>query len=244
MKSARASNRRDSLPLYERVTADLKKEIDRGLYKVGDLLPSENELCAFYSTTRPTVRHALSRLTNMGYIIRYKGKGSIVTEPKRALGILSVSGVTAGVGAEKLETFILQKPIVRQWPASLLPDVNEIELAAGCIYFTRLRIISNRPVLFEETFISNLGLNGLLKCNLENRSLFKTLSDLYNIEITGGMQRIWAKKADKAISDLLKIKRNSPIAYVERKQHTNIKNVSIHSWLSCNTKEYYLEGYF
>ncbi|HEU5148375.1 MAG TPA: GntR family transcriptional regulator, partial [Chryseosolibacter sp.] len=197
------NNRSEAIPLHERVTADLKKEIDNGTYKVGDLLPSENELCASYNTTRPTVRHALLRLINMGYIVRHKGKGSIVAEPKRALGILSVSGVTAGVGAEKLKTAILQKPAAVPWPIALLPDVNEIELAAGCIYFTRLRIISDKPVLFEETFISNLDMKGLLKCNLENRSLFKTLNDRFNIEVRGGMQSFWAKKADKKISDLL-----------------------------------------
>lgn len=248
MKSLRVNiknnKRRETVPLYERVIVDLKKEIDEGIYKVGDLLPSENELCASYNTTRRTVREALLRLINMGYIIRYKGKGSIVAEPKRALGILSVSGVTAGVRPEKLKTSILQKPIARQWPIELLPELNEIELAAGCIYFTRLRIISNRPVLFEETFISNLGMQNLTKTNLDNRSLFKTLNEQYNIEIKGGMQRIWAKKADKPISELLKIKRNSPIVYMKRKMHTNIKDLNIYAWLSCDTQDYYLEDYF
>ncbi|HEY9486970.1 MAG TPA: GntR family transcriptional regulator, partial [Chryseosolibacter sp.] len=81
MKAVRINSKGETIPLYERVTADLKKDIDKGIYKVGDLLPSENELCASYNITRPTVRQALLRLINMGYIIRYKGKGSIVAEP-------------------------------------------------------------------------------------------------------------------------------------------------------------------
>ena len=71
-----SNKERETVLLYERVTADLKKEIDKGVYKVGDLLPSENELCASYNTTRPTVRQALLRLINMGYIIRHKGKAA------------------------------------------------------------------------------------------------------------------------------------------------------------------------
>jgi GntR family transcriptional regulator/GntR family frlABCD operon transcriptional regulator len=43
---------------------------------------------------------------------------------------------------------------------------------------------------------------------------------------------------------LLKIKRNSPILYVKRKLKTNIKDVNIYSWLSCDTQDYYLEDYF
>jgi DNA-binding GntR family transcriptional regulator len=243
MKSTGINEKR-SMPLYERVTADLKREIDNGLYKVGDLLPSENELCTSYNTTRPTVRHALSRLTNMGYITRHKGKGSIVIEPKKALGILSISGVTAGVGLKKLRTLILQKPIEMPWPADLRNEVSEAEQKVGCIYFTRLRVIDNKPVLFEETFISNLQLEHFTKCNLENRSLFQTLHERYNVEIKGGMQRTWAKKADKSISGFLNIKRNSPVVYMRRKLKTNIKDLNIYSWLHCNTEEYYLEDHF
>ena len=243
MKTTRFA-RRDSLPLYERVSADLKKEIDKGVYKVGDLLPSENELCASYNTTRPTVRQALHRLINMGYIVRQQGKGSIVAEPKRALGILSVNGVTAGVGSKKLKTAILQKPTERDWHPELLQEISEAEHKAGCVYFTRLRFIDNKPIIFEETFISNIGMKGLTRCNLENKSLFKTLGDRYNMEIKGGMQKIWAKKADKAIGDLLKVKRNSPIVFVKRKLNTNIKGVNIYSWLSGSTEEYYLEDFF
>jgi len=244
MSPIRTRNKRLVIPLHERVTADLRKDLEKGIYKTGDLLPSENDLCASYGTTRPTVRQALLTLENLGFIIRQKGKGSIVAGPKRALGILSVSGVTAGIGPEQLKTSILHKPTVKEWPAELIPELSEAERAAGCIYFTRLRIISDRPVLFEETFISNIGLKGLLKSNLENRSLFKTLNERYNLTIKGGMQRIWAKKADKATSELLRIKVNSPVVYVKRKLNTNFKNVSIYSWLYCDTQDYYLEDYF
>lgn len=90
-------------PLYKKLIDDLKKLIEDGKFKQGDLLPSENELCKSYKTTRPTVRQALAGLTNMGYITRHHGKGSIVSEPRRGLGILSVSGVTAGVGGSESE---------------------------------------------------------------------------------------------------------------------------------------------
>ncbi len=230
--------------MYKKVILDLRKEIENGSYKKGSLLPSENDLCDTYNTTRPTIRQALSELSNMGYIIRYKGKGSIVAEPKKALGILSVNGVTAGVGSKKLKTVILQKPTLRTWPGDLLDELSEKELRGNCIYFTRLRNIFNTPILFEETFISNFDLPQFEKRNLENRSLFKILSEHYNIEIKGGMQKIWAKKANPSISKLLKVKRNTPVVYVRRKLKTNIKDLNIYSWVFCNTEEYYLEDFF
>ena len=51
--------------LYER----LRKLIEEGVYRDGDLLPSENDLCRTYNLTRPTVRRALISLSYDGYII-------------------------------------------------------------------------------------------------------------------------------------------------------------------------------
>ena len=48
----------ENLPQYRKLYEVLRKRILTGVYLEGDLLPSENELCAAYEMTRPTVRHA------------------------------------------------------------------------------------------------------------------------------------------------------------------------------------------
>ena len=63
---------------YLKVKKDLRRLIIDGYYEVGDLLPSENELCKQYGMTRMTVRNALSNMETEGLIYRKKGKGSIV----------------------------------------------------------------------------------------------------------------------------------------------------------------------
>ncbi len=233
-----------SIPLYQKLIRDLKKQVDEGKYKKGDLLPSENELCRAYNTTRPTVRQALKELSGMGYIVRHHGKGSIVAEPKMGLGILSISGTTAGIGNKNLTTEILDKPQKQDWPANFFYDLNDDELEAGCIYFTRLRYIDGTPILFEETFISNIDLPRFTARNLENRSLFKTLNENYKVEIKEGEQKIWAIGADKNISKLLNLKTGAPIVHLKRKLKTNVKNLHIYSWLYSNTGEYYLQDSF
>ena len=68
----------NNLPLHKRIYEQLRKHISEGIYKEGDLLPSENDLCNLHGVTRPTIRKALDRLTAEGFIIRQQGKGSIV----------------------------------------------------------------------------------------------------------------------------------------------------------------------
>jgi DNA-binding GntR family transcriptional regulator len=236
--------KKEKAPLYKTLMDDLKALIDNGQYKKGDLLPSENDLCKAYKTTRVTVRHALSELKNIGYITRKHGKGSIVSEPKRGLGILSLGGVTAGVGDQNLTTAILQKQQKQDWPLGFFYPLNKEEKSRGCIFFTRLRHIDNTPVLYEETYISNIQLPRFVGRNLENRSLFKILKEHYNVEIKGGEQKIWAIPGDKKICKLLNMEENHPIVHMKRRLLTNIQDLVIHSFIYCNTDEYFLQDYF
>jgi DNA-binding GntR family transcriptional regulator len=236
--------RKETIPLYKKVIDDLKRSIDDATYKKGDLLPSENDLCKTYSTTRVTVRQALSGLTNMGYITRKHGKGSIVTEPKKGLGILSFAGVTAGIGDQNLTTQILQKQTKQSWPLDFFYELNEVEIQKGCFFFKRLRQIDNIPVLYEETYISNINLPRFADKNLEDVSLFKTIKESYNIEITTGEQKIWAVNGDKLVSKLLNVKSAEPLVHMKRRLQTTVKDLNIYSSIYCNTQEYFLQDYF
>ena len=81
-----------SIPHHRKVYEILRSHIAEGVFKEGDLLPSENELCTVHKVTRPTIRKALDRLTNEGYIVRHQGKGSIVKGAPKGVGILSLTG--------------------------------------------------------------------------------------------------------------------------------------------------------
>lgn len=231
-------------PIYRQLINDLKKQIVNGVYAAGELLPSENDLCASYATTRPTVRQALKELSTMGYITRRHGKGSIVTEPRKGLGILSIKGVTAGVGTKELSTKLLQRPVKMDWPAHFPHSLSAIEQKMGCIYFSRIRIVDEEPVLYEETYITNHQLPRFTSRNLENKSLFKTLRDYYSIEIKSGEQHIWAIRSGKKLSSLLKVDPHSPLLHLKRKLITNHKGTHIYSHLYCNTANFFLEDYF
>jgi DNA-binding GntR family transcriptional regulator len=232
------------LPLYKKLFFDLKKSIDEGKYPVGSLLPSENDLCEKYGTTRATVRHSLKELQIIGYIMRQHGKGSIVAEPKKGLGILSIRGVTAAMGDANLKTKILQQAKNIPGPKDFFYEITDDEIQKGCIFLTRIRLVNDLPVLYEETFLTNTGLTGFTSLKLENKSLFSVLNEKYRIEVKEGEQKIWAIGANKYISAFLKVKPGAPIVYMNRKLKTNNKGVNIYSFIYCNTREYYLQDYF
>lgn len=64
--------------LYQQVVDQLMSQIEQGVYKVGELLPSEKELIELTGVSRVTVRQALRILSEAGYIETLQGKGSRV----------------------------------------------------------------------------------------------------------------------------------------------------------------------
>ena len=180
------------IPQYKKLYETLRKHIVEGVYKEGDLLPSENELCQLYGMTRPTVRQSLAELANNGYIKKHQGKGSIVHHLPREIGILSVSGTTSAVGDRNLRTRIIAKPIIKQWDEGFMFQLSDLEKESGVIYMERLRLLDGIPIFYDISYIANINLPRITSRQFENKSLFQILRDNYQVEIKGGEQRIKA----------------------------------------------------
>lgn len=60
-------------PQYLRILGILRERIRSGLYPVGTRAPSEAELCDEFNVSRQTVREALRKLSELGYVERRRG---------------------------------------------------------------------------------------------------------------------------------------------------------------------------
>ncbi len=65
-------------PRYLVVAQALMRDIERGKYKVGSMLPTELEICEQFGISRHTAREAIRRLTDIGLITRRAGIGTTV----------------------------------------------------------------------------------------------------------------------------------------------------------------------
>lgn len=231
------------IPQYRKVYETLRKQIADGLFKEGDILPSENELCSQYHLTRPTVRKALDALVQDGFIKKQQGKGSIVQSQKKGIGIMSIGGTTSATG-DKLETRIITKPQIIQWPNDFEFSLTELDKESGCIYFDRLRHIDGKPVFYDISYIPNINLPRFTSRTLDNQSLFDVLRKNYQIQVTGGEQKLSAIKADEEMSKYFNVEVGHPILYLERKLETNRLNFHFFSKIYCNTEEHALFGIF
>jgi GntR family transcriptional regulator len=75
-------DRTSFVPLYYQLQEVLKEQIESGVWRSGEAIPSEPELARRFGVSRVVVRQALAILSDDRQIVRVQGRGTFVAEPK------------------------------------------------------------------------------------------------------------------------------------------------------------------
>lgn len=167
-----------SIPLYQQIAEDIKRQIKEKRLMEGAKLPGETELSQLYSVSRVTVRKAFALLTENGYIISQQGRGTFVAQqklertyvPKVLMGFsenCERQGMTPS--AEILSIDIVPTP---GWMLDRLPAV----VGERSIRIRRLLFADSHPVMLDEVFCA-LSFSDLLQLDL-TKSLFSHLRNM------------------------------------------------------------------
>lgn len=81
-----------SAPLYRQVEEHLARQIAKGEYAPGSLLPSDGELCKVFGVSRITIRHAIDKLVASNLVRRQHGVGTHVIGADQAVKTASLLG--------------------------------------------------------------------------------------------------------------------------------------------------------
>ena len=76
--------RQSRAPLYLQIAEVLRQDLDRGVWQVGELLPTISELSKEYSVAKITVRQAVKILEEEGLLESRRGRGTTVLPPPPA----------------------------------------------------------------------------------------------------------------------------------------------------------------
>lgn len=222
---------------YIAIKEYLKTNIQTGTYPIGSYLPSENEICSQFQTTRTTVRKALDELLREGFIEKEHGKGTKVIERRKALGLLTVKGFSGAIDYE-VETKLTEPPTVIDWNRDIVFPLTSEEKKSKCIYFQRVRYINNSPVVLENNWYAQDALEAIKPEDFIEGSFFKTLRQKYLIEIMGAEQEIKSIPAPSEVAKKLGIQKNLPILHISVRFRTSKPGFNLYGDLYCNTKDY------
>lgn len=158
-------------PLYQQLCDSLKEQIQKGVYKVGDRIPSEEQLIQYYNVSRITVRSAVEHLCEENVLIKRHGKGTFVAAP------VLVESTTAGnsftesciqIGAVP-KTKVLSNSL--QKASKKIADKLGVEEGSEVICIHRLRYVNDVPTIYETDYFKP-EFDFLLE-NLEEGSLLE-----------------------------------------------------------------------
>jgi DNA-binding GntR family transcriptional regulator len=143
---------RDSpIPYHHQLHEILADALDRNVWKVGEMIPSEADLATTYGISRTVIRKALDRLVAVGRVQRLKGKGTVVVDPPRFS--LDVAAAAAR-WAERFESLRLGRVLdSRKVPGGPAGSPLRLEAADQAFQVTCLRTNGNRPVALTQLFL-------------------------------------------------------------------------------------------
>ena len=78
---------------YQKVIEWITENIDSGVLRPGERIPSENELCDRFDLSRQTIRHAIAQMAEDGLLESRRGSGTYVSDIRAQEGERSVVAV-------------------------------------------------------------------------------------------------------------------------------------------------------
>ena len=174
----------------------------------GDVIPSERQLTVELGVSRLTVRAALDELVREGYLVRRRGAGTFVAEPKVAKG-MNISSFSEDMRQRGLT------------PGSRTLDLSVVP--AGARLGRILHVSPSEPVVavrepmaIELLHVREAIVPGLTALDLERDSFYELLEHRFHVEIVGGTQTVEPTVTNQEESSTLGVPLHSPALLFER----------------------------
>ncbi|NLQ61494.1 GntR family transcriptional regulator [Streptococcus mutans] len=197
------------LPAYIHIHDQIKKEIDEGLWKIGDRLPSERDLAERFEVSRMTLRQAITLLVEEGILERRVGSGTYIASSRvqeKMRGTTSFTEIVKSQGKTPSTKLISYR---RVHPSEQEIKFLDIKPKSYIIRMERVRYADDIPVVFEVTAIPEKIIKSFKKEAI-TKHFFKTLTD-HGFVIGKSQQTISASNANEMTADYLAISRGHAV---------------------------------
>ena len=166
-------DRLSPIPLYYQVATRLEQLIEDGGLPVGSRLQNEIDLADQLGVSRPTMRRAISYLVERGLLVRRRGVGTQVVQPKvrRPVALSSLfDDLTKSGRAPRTEVVSLDVHPV----SDALAHALGVEDGTPAVHLERLRFAGDEPLALMHNVLP-LGVLDLRREDLERHGLYELL---------------------------------------------------------------------
>lgn len=196
-------------PVYIQIHNQIKKDIEAGVWAVGDRIPSERELALEFNVSRMTLRQAVQTLVEEGILERQVGAGTFVARKKvqeKMTGVTSFTELMEEQGkkpSSRTVSYLVTTPSLSEMERLKLKDDEKV------LRMERIRYADEVPICFEVATLP-YSLVKDYERNQITTSLYRTLEES-GLKIGHAQQSVSAQVASERIAEYLNIKRGSAI---------------------------------
>lgn len=206
------------MSLHNKAEQYVLNNIQKGTWAVGTQIPTEMELTETLGISRPTLRQALSRLSDQGYLIRIKGKGTFVTEPKllhESTSMLWSYGAESAKQGRILKTEVLFQEVLK--PCEVVVERLKLSAHRKVTMLTRLRSLegfnSGKPVLLTTVFVPYDRFNGMCEIDFTQNSFYSAMENA-GVFVRYAERELEVAVPTDEIAELLQISRFEPVVKI------------------------------
>jgi len=209
-------------PRYASVATALAAEILDGRRAVGDMLPTEQDLCTTFAVSRSTVREALRRLRELGLVAGAQGVGTrVIADRPRDNYVLAVRSVAEIMGYATRTRLDIQSRALVVADAVLAERIGG-EAGRAWIHVTGLRQPADPaapPISWVELYIDADFAAIAEDPALVTTPAYRLISSRLGITIAEVMQEITAVALPAATAAVLGLVAGSPGLLIRRRFH-------------------------
>jgi len=205
----------DVRPLYAKVRGELVERIRSGVWKPGQLIPSEFEIAAEFGVSQGTARKAISALAAERLVMRQQGRGTFVVEHTPAHVLFRFFNMFDADGELITPDSVDASATVARANASEAAALR-LDAGADVVRIARVRTRRGSPFIRESIALPHQLFPDLAQTPKLPNTLYDLFQKSYGILLVRTEDRLSAAAADPDTAAALGLAAGAPLLRIER----------------------------
>ena len=205
---------------YIKIHYAIANDIAMGIYKIGDLIPTQIELSQKYHVSRVTISEAIKELARRGILKTQKGKGTYVAATPLEIGNFQrFEGFSKFSSQNKDKNLTSRVIVTERIPApERVARLLKVEDQTMVSHIVRVRSVNGVPMSYESSYLLNRYVEQIdfTKENLETGSLYAVLKNKAGLSFGYSKEKIRATYCPETVAELLGLSKSEPILFINR----------------------------
>ncbi len=210
-------DRDDPVPLYHQLYRILLEKIASGVWKPGEMIPSEKDLGQQFSLSRITVRQTLQQLATDGYLSRQQGRGTFVSQPKIQHGPEGAFGLTGYLRAHGYAAGWRLLSMEKVVPPEKVATILQLQENQPVLMIRRFRLADEDVIGLHRSYVP-FPLAAGVKAEYLNQgeSTLHYMEECMGVALSHSHRSVSAVAASEHEASLLGVNAGFPLLQIER----------------------------